>query len=159
MPQTEIQLETDMREVDRIIDSHMNKSGALTAILQAFQERFSYLPKDALEQLSTRLQIPMSRVYHVATFYKAFSFTPRGRHRINVCVGTACHVRGAQGIVEHMERELKISAGETTKDLRFTLDKVRCIGCCSLAPVITINNDTHGRLTQNKSVKLLKRYP
>jgi NADH-quinone oxidoreductase subunit E len=150
--------EVKKRDIDKIIDRYIRRTGALTAILQSVQEEYKYLPQIALEQISERLKIPMSRVFHVATFYKAFSLKPSGRYRISVCLGTACHVRGALGIVENLERKLGIMAGETTKDRRFTLDKVRCIGCCSLAPVMTIDKDVHGRLTQEKAVKALKPY-
>ena len=147
--------EKNLREVDKIIYRYSQPTGALTGILQDVQETFSYLPQAALERISRQLNIPISRVYHVATFYKAFSLKPRGRNRVNVCLGTACHVRGAQGIVDNLERSLNIASGETTEDSRFTLDTVRCIGCCSLAPVMMINKDVHGRLKQEKAKKVL----
>ncbi|NIM14710.1 MAG: NADH-quinone oxidoreductase subunit NuoE [Candidatus Aminicenantes bacterium] len=148
----------DIREVNKIIDQYIHRTGALIAILQSIQEKYSFLPQPAIKQISKRLRIPLSKVYHVATFYKAFSLKPRGRNSINVCLGTACHVRGTQRILGKLKRELGIIEGETTEDRCFTLDTVRCIGCCSLAPVMMINKDVHGRLTQEKAVEVLDRY-
>lgn len=145
-------------EIDRIIEQHRHEESSLIEILQDIQLDLNYLPQDVLEYVAHRLSVPLSLLYGIATFYKSFSLTPRGRHHIGVCMGTACHVRGGRNIVEKLERELGIKAGQTTKDLRFTLETVRCLGCCSLAPVMGIEKDTHGRLTQAKIPKILHRY-
>jgi len=122
------------------------------------QVEFNYLPEEALQLVAKRLDIPFSRVYAVATFYKTFSLTPRGRHQIQVCTGTACHVRGAPLLLRQLERDLDIQTGGTTPDLEFSLDSVRCLGCCSLAPVVRIDWDTFGKLTQRQASRLLKKY-
>ena len=130
----------------------------LVGILQQLQAEFNYLPEEALQLVAKRLDIPFSRVYAVATFYKTFSLTPRGRHQIQVCTGTACHVRGAPLLLRQLERDLDIQTGGTTPDLEFSLDSVRCLGCCSLAPVVRIDWDTFGKLTQRQASRLLKKY-
>lgn len=147
-----------MSKVDGVIDSFGGDLSQLIGILQDIQSHFNYLPREALVRVSERLEIPISQVYSVATFFKAFSLKPRGRHQINVCLGTACHVRGGARILGKLERDLKVEAGETTEDLRFTLDSVRCLGCCSLGPVVVIDNDTYGRLNQERVAKLLDQY-
>ena len=147
-----------MSKVDGVIDSFGGDLSQLIGILQDIQSHFNYLPREALVRVSEKLEIPISQVYSVATFFKAFSLKPRGRHQINVCLGTACHVRGGPRILGKLERDLKVEAGGTTEDLRFTLDSVRCLGCCSLGPVVVIDNDTYGRLNQEKVAKLLDQY-
>jgi len=151
-------VKTDTAKVDQVIDSFSGDLSQLIGILQDIQTHFNYLPREALVRLSERLEIPISQVFSVATFFKAFSLTPRGRHQINVCLGTACHVRGGARILGKLERDLKVEAGRTTEDLRFTLESVRCLGCCSLGPVVVIDNDTYGRLNQEKVAKLLDQY-
>lgn len=145
-------------DIDRLIEKHRHEESALIGIMQDVQKELNYLPQSILLKLAQRLDIPLSRIYSIATFYKAFSLAPRGRHQIGVCIGTACHVRGGQKIVEKIERELGIRSGQTTNDFKFTLETVRCLGCCSLAPVMRIDKDTHGRLNQAKIPKILKRY-
>jgi NADH:ubiquinone oxidoreductase subunit E len=117
-----------------------------------------YLPKEVLIEISAKLDIPASQVYSVATFFKAFTLKPRGRHMISVCLGTACHVRGATDILSKLERDLGIEEGSTTEDIRFSLETVRCVGCCSLAPVVVIDKDTYGRLSQQKVPDILEQY-
>ena len=148
----------DSDDIDRLIEKHRYDESALIGIMQDIQKEFNYLPQEMLVKIAQRLDIPLSRVYSIATFYKAFSLVPRGRHQIGVCIGTACHVRGGQSVVEKLERELGIRSGQTTNDLKFTLQTVRCLGCCSLAPVMRIDNDTFGRLNQSAIPKILKRY-
>ena len=130
----------------------------LIAILQESQRNVNYLPQSVLRFIAQRLNVPLTRVFSIATFYKAFSLKPRGRHLINVCLGTACHVRGGVNIMGRLERELNIKAGETTYDERFSMESVRCVGCCGLAPVIVIDDNFHGKLTQDKIPKVLKKY-
>ena len=146
---------TDVEAIVRRFDSDR---GQLVSILQDIQDEYRYLPKDALEKVSQALAIPLSQVYSVVTFFRAFSLEPRGRHLIKVCLGTACHVRGANRIIERMALELDIDAGETTDDLAFTLESVNCLGCCALGPVAVIDDATFGQLTTDKVVPLLKRY-
>lgn len=151
-------MKTDISKVDEVIDSFNGDLSQLIGILQDIQANFNYLPREALVRVSERLEIPISQVFSVATFFRAFSLTPRGRHQINVCLGTACHVRGGARILGKLERDLKVEAGGTTEDLRFTLESVRCLGCCSLGPVVVIDNDTYGRLNQERVTKLLDQY-
>ena len=147
-----------LEKVDRIIDKYKREKKALISILQDIQQEYNYLSKDVLLHIKERLNVPLTQIYGVATFYNIFSLKPRGRHLIAVCTGTACHVRGAGRILEKLERDLKIKNGEVTKDLRFSLESVRCLGCCSLAPVIRVDEDTYGRVRQDKLVKILKGY-
>ncbi|MGQ9629266.1 MAG: NADH-quinone oxidoreductase subunit NuoE [bacterium] len=148
----------DLAKVDEIIDSYRGQDGTLISILQDIQAEYYYLPKEALERVSNRLDLPLSQVYSVSTFYTAFSLRPRGRHSIKVCLGTACHVKGAGLILGRLERDLGVKAGETTPDRQFTLETVRCVGCCSLAPVIMVDSTAHGRLKQDSLPKILKMY-
>ncbi|NIO04452.1 MAG: NADH-quinone oxidoreductase subunit NuoE [Proteobacteria bacterium] len=151
-------MKIDTSKVDEVIDSFSGDLSQLIGILQDIQANFNYLPREALVRVSERLEIPLSQVFGVATFFKAFSLTPRGRHQINVCLGTACHVRGGARILEKLERDLSVEAGGTTDDRRFTLESVRCLGCCSLGPVVVIDEDTYGRLNQEKVSKLVEHY-
>lgn len=127
-------------------------------VLQKAQELYGFLPKEALRHIAEGLNLPLSQVYGVATFYAQFHLKPRGRNIIRVCLGTACHVRGAAAILNKVEEHLQIKAGETSEDLRYTLEPVACIGACGLAPVMMINDDTHGRLTADSVPELLARY-
>lgn len=149
----------DFVELDTIIDDEFaNDQENLIMILQAIQRRFNYLPKSALTYLSVKIGVPYSKIYEVATFYSTFSLEPRGRNIISLCLGTACHVRGAERIRERLHDTLKIDDGQTTEDMRFTLESVRCIGCCSLGPVVKINEDMHGRIATDEVEKVLGQY-
>jgi NADH-quinone oxidoreductase subunit E len=141
-------------KVDAIIEKYKRDKGFLVSILQDIQAEYNYLPKEALFDVSDSLGIPVSQVYGVATFYRAFSLIPRGRHLIQVCLGTACHVRGAPKVLEAIERKLKIKAGETTADKEYTLTTVNCLGACALGPVVVIDQEYHGQVNQSKSDKL-----
>ena len=145
-------------KVESILDSHQRDEGMLVAILQDIQAEYNYLPREALEETSKGLCVPLSQVYSVATFFKALSLEPRGRHLINVCLGTACHVRGAVKVLEAMERELAIGSGETTKDLRFTLETVNCVGACALGPVVIVDGEYHGQMKADKVKDVLADY-
>jgi len=147
-----------LEKVDEVIDKYKREKKALISILQDIQQEYNYLSKDVLLHIKERLNVPLTQIYGVATFYNTFSLKPRGRHLIAICLGTACHVKGAGRILEKLERDLKIKNGEVTKDLRFSLESVRCLGCCSLAPVIRVDEDTYGRVRQDKLVKILKGY-
>jgi len=130
----------------------------LVDILQDIQAESGYLPREVLEETSQGLGVPLSRVYSVATFFKSFNLKPRGRHIINVCLGTACHVRGGIRVLERIERELRISRGETSKDLKFTLETVNCVGACALGPMVIVDEDYHGEITPDKVKSLIKGY-
>jgi len=145
-------------KVDEIMNLQGYEPSALIAVLQDIQKEMRYLPRDALRLVSARLNLPLTRVYGIATFYKAFSLKPRGRHLINVCLGTACHVRGGVKILEAFERGLGVEAGGTTPDERFSLETVRCVGCCGLAPVVVVDENFHGKLTQEKIPQVLSQY-
>jgi NADH:ubiquinone oxidoreductase subunit E len=142
--------EEDLKIIDEILGKHKDEKGALMPVLQAINAEYSYLPEGILRYVADVLNIPLSQIYTIATFYNAFSLTPRGRHTIQVCLGTSCHVRGAPKVLEAFERKLGIAAGETTENRKFSLETVRCVGCCSLAPVIRIDADTHARLRSDK---------
>ena len=146
----------EVSKIDSIIQQYGARESALLAILQDIQAKEKYLPKEALEHVSQKMNVPLVRVFRIATFYNALSLKPRGRHKIDVCLGTACHVRGGEKILDKLERDLKIPVGETTKDKRFTLEAVHCVGCCSLGPVAVIDGDVFGRLSQDKVSALLK---
>jgi NADH-quinone oxidoreductase subunit E len=151
--------EIDYMELDSIIvEDFNNDKENLIMMLQEIQRRYNYLPTPALTYLSTSIGIPLSQIYGVATFYSTFSLDPRGRNIVSICLGTACHVRGGEKIREKLEESLNIEDGETTEDMRFTLESVRCIGCCSLGPVVKINEDTHGRIAYAEVDKILEKY-
>jgi len=143
---------------DEILAQYQGVKGALIPVLQQTQAAYGYLPKDVLEYIADRMAIPISQIYGVVTFYSQFHLNPRGKYIIRACQGTACHVRGAKAVLEALENHLKISAGETTADLKFTLETVACIGACGLAPVMMVNDDTHGRLTPESAIEILNRY-
>jgi NADH:ubiquinone oxidoreductase subunit E len=146
-----------LSELDNIIEEHINDPGALIPVLQDINQKYNYLPELALKYVSERLGIPLGRVYHVATFYTAFSLTPRGKHLIKVCQGTACHVRGGAQVLNELERKLGIKAGETTPNLKFTLETVNCLGACALGPVVVIDDEYHPT-SPVKVDKLLRKY-
>jgi NADH-quinone oxidoreductase subunit E len=143
-------------KIQAIISRYGADKGFLVPILQDVQKELNYLPEEALSLVSTLLDIPLSRIFEVATFYKAFSLTPRGRHQLSLCLGTACHVRGAPLISGHIERALGISAGETSADLEFTFETVNCLGACALGPVIVVDGEYHGQLTIAKTNTILR---
>jgi len=144
------------KKVKSILDKYQRNKGMLVSILQDIQAEYNYLPKESLAKVSKELDAPLSQVYSVATFFKAFSLTPRGRHLINVCLGTACHVRGAVRILEAIERETGIKAGETTEDLKYTLERVNCVGACALGPIVVVNGVYSGQMDTNKVKPLLE---
>jgi NADH-quinone oxidoreductase subunit E len=145
-------------QIDTIIKHHRGKEEGLLAILQEIQAKEKFLPREALEQVAQKMKIPLARIFRIATFYNALSIQPRGRHKIDICSGTACHVRGGDRIVDKLKRDLRIQVGETTKDKRFTLESVRCVGCCSLGPVAVVDGNVFGRVTQEKISNIIKDY-
>ena len=158
IPESIAQEETETtRATDQIVDKYGSKKQALIMILQDVQSRFHYLPEAALRRISTRLELSFAEIYGTASFYKAFSLEPRGQHVIQVCLGTACHVRGAQRILEEFERLLNVKAGQTTEDRRFTLETVNCLGACALGPIVTVDQEYHGNMTPGGAAKLIDR--
>jgi NADH-quinone oxidoreductase subunit E len=141
-----------------ILSESQDGQGALISLLQKVQEDLGYVPEEAIYGISERAGVPASEVFGVLTFYAQFRLKPQGRNLISVCQGTACHVLGGAKILEALERHLGVRAGETTPDMEFTLDEVRCLGSCSLAPVMVVNQDTFGRLTSDKTLKIVEGY-
>jgi len=151
--------EIDYLELDQIIEKEFRQDREnLIMILQAVQRRYNYLPRPTLLYVSEKLDIPLSKLYEVGTFYSTFSLEPRGRNIISICTGTACHVRGADQIKDQIKNAIDVEDGETTEDQRYTLESVRCIGCCSLGPVIKINEDMHGRIKSDEIDTVLNKY-
>lgn len=145
-------------ELKEILSRHAGEKGALIPILQEVQATYGYIPEDVIKEISLALDIPATSIYGVATFYAQFHLKPRGRHVVRVCQGTACHVRGGARILAEVQKQLGIKPGETTDDLRFTLEPVACLGCCGLAPAMMVDEDTHGRMTPDKVAGVLARY-
>lgn len=145
-------------KVDRILNKYEHRENFLVSILQDIQVEYNYLPKDVLVKVSQDLKIPLTQVYSVATFFKAFSLKPRGRHLIHVCLGTACHVRGAARVLDKVELELGIKSGETTNDKRFSLETVNCLGACALGPMVVVDGQYSGGMTIEKVKPLLEKY-
>jgi NADH-quinone oxidoreductase subunit E len=141
-----------------ILDKYNNDKGHLIAILQDVQAEYNYLPREALYYVSNELEIPLSQVYSVATFFKGFSLKPRGRHTIHVCMGTACHVRGAMQILEQIQTEIKTDCDGTSEDGKFTLESVNCVGACALGPLVVVDGEYSGQMTVNKVKPLLEKY-
>jgi len=151
-------MHNDPSEFEAIIERHSPEKRYLIPILQDIQARFNYLPPVALATVSKRLDIPMIDIMSVASFYNAFSLTPRGEHVVTVCMGTACHVRGGPKILEEFERRLGVPAGGTTEDRKFTLETVACLGCCAIGPVVVVDGDYHAQQTIGKVASVLKTY-
>jgi NADH-quinone oxidoreductase subunit E len=151
-------LSADNDKVQSIIDKHQGLKKNLIAILLDIQEQFHYLPAEALRRVACALGMPLIDVVGVATFYRAFSLNPRGEHTCLVCMGTACHVRGALKVLEEIERKLDVKTGETTKDGKFTLETVACLGCCAIGPVVVVDDDYHGHANIRKVGTILGKY-
>ena len=148
----------EIEKVDQIIDKHEGIASNLLQIMLDIQSENSWLPKEALARVSERLDVPMTRIQHIATFYKAFSLVPKGRHKVHICVGTACHVRGATRILDTVEEHTGIKPGETDLDLKFSLETVSCLGCCALGPVMDVDGTIHGKMSPVKTAEALKTY-
>jgi len=142
----------------QILDEHEAERSAVISVLQGVNKQYKYLPENVLRHVARALDIPLSRVYNIATFYNAFSLTPKGEHIIHVCLGTACYVKGGTKILEAAQRQLDVEVGGTTKDAKFSLETVSCLGCCGQSPVITVNEDIYGYVSQNKVSDILARY-
>ena len=144
--------------IDKIIQQHEHDEGDLIQILLEIQSSFGWLPQEMLSEVSRQLGIPYNQVYQIATFYKAFSLAPKGRHVIKICKGTSCNVRGAQDILDNLERKLGIGRDETTANGNFSLETVNCVGCCALGPMMTIDGDYHGKLEVKTLEGILAKY-
>jgi len=147
-----------LAKVDAIIAKYKGKAGSLIPVLEDIQEAIGYLPKEIQKKVALGLRIPLSEIYGVVTFYHFFTMVPRGRNIIRVCLGTACFVGGGAQILDLMTWNLKLQPGHTTPDRRFTLETVRCLGCCGLAPVVVINDDTHRQVKVGRIAKILEDY-
>lgn len=144
--------------VDSLIRKHGAKKNALIPILQDVQANLNWLPEDVIRAVADKLQIPLTDVFGVATFYRTLSLEPRGKHIVTVCLGTACHVRGGQKIVDEIGRVLDISPGQTTPDMNFTLETVNCLGCCAIGPIVVIDGEYYGEMSTRKVGPLLEKY-
>lgn len=145
-------------EMHRIFSDFEPERGSLIPILQTVQREFDYLPEEAIKDISDYLRISESEIFGVASFYSQFRFNRPGKHQVKICLGTACHVRGGENILSRLQDELHIKPGQTTEDLRFSLDRVACFGCCALAPVVVVNGDVYANVALLKVKKLLGRY-
>jgi len=146
------------KEFGKLLNKYKGKMGALIPLLQESQEIFGFLSADTMKQISASQGVPFSKTFGVATFYAQFHLKPRGRNIIRVCQGTACHVRGVAKVFDQVQNQLGVKEGETTGDLRYTLETVACIGACGLAPAMMVNDETHGRLDPAKAAEILKQY-
>ena len=148
----------DNDKIDLIIDKHQCEASSLIQILLEIQSENHWLPKEALERVSKKLKVPMSKIKHITTFYKSFSLVPKGRHEVHVCMGTACHVRGAQRVLDTVQDQIGIKPGETDVDLKFSLETVNCLGCCALGPVMVVDGEYHGNIVPAQLEEVLKTY-
>jgi NADH-quinone oxidoreductase subunit E len=145
----------ELDKIDRIVGKYHGDSSLLIQVLLEIQREYRWIPKEALTRVSERLSVPLSRIYQIATFYKAFSLIPKGRHTVTVCMGTACHVRGSPRILDRVQQILGIRSGETTSDLKFSLETVNCLGCCALGPVMVVDDEYHGKLPVSQAEEIL----
>ena len=143
-------------KIEQIIDKYQGDASSLIQLLLEIQRENRWLPHEALKKVSKTLGVPLSQIQHIATFYKAFSLIPKGRHEVQVCLGTACHVRGGPRILDRVEEVLGIQAGQTTTDMKFTLETVNCLGCCALGPVMVVDGKYHGKITPTEAKEVLK---
>lgn len=151
-------MDAELQMVKEFCAKRGNQKKALIAVLQDVQAAFNYLPRESLKAVSDTLRIPLVDVIGVATFYRAFSLKPRGKHLVTVCLGTACHVRGGPKILEEFERRLNVKAGDTTEDGLFTLESVACLGCCAIGPVVVVDGEYHAQTSIRKVNQIIKTY-
>ena len=147
----------DLEPTDAILERYPGEPRVLISVLQDVQLHYRYLPRPALERVASALRVPLANIYGVATFYKAFSLTPKGERELRVCTGTACHIRGAPLILSELTKRLGIAPGQTTEDLRFSLEAVNCVGACALAPVVLVNDEAHGNVSVTGVRRLIKK--
>ena len=150
-------MKNDREKVAAIVGKYGGSRDSLISILQDIQSEYHYLPEDGLRAVAIQLELPLIRVYGVATFFKAFSLKPRGEHIVTVCLGTACHVRSAPAVLDEVKRQLGIESGETTEDMQFTLETVNCLGACALGPIMVVDGKYHGEMGPGKVKKILKK--
>lgn len=155
---SEVAMKEKMEKLEQIILEHKDQQGSLIPILHETQELFGYIPEEAQKKISEGLNVPMAEIFGVATFYSRFTLSPRGQHTISVCLGTACYVKNSKGVLDRLSEELKVAPGGTTEDGKFTLEPTRCLGCCGLAPVMTIDEDVYGKLVPEDIPEILKKY-
>ena len=148
----------DNGKIDKILEKYPSEPSSLIQVLLEIQKENRWLPKEALKRVSKKLKVPLNRIQHIITFYKAFSVVPKGRHEIHVCTGTACHVRGASRVLGAVQDQTGLKPGLTDQELRFSLETVSCVGCCALGPVMVIDEDYHGQMDPAKSEDVLKNY-
>lgn len=149
-------MEISIEEIDQIINQEVLGEGSLIAALEAIQSRYNYLPSEAIILASDRFDVPLSQIYAVATFYNAFSLKPKGKHCLQVCMGTACHVRGSPQVLDRVQSKLGIKPGETSHDHLFTLETVNCLGACALGPIVVTDGEYSGQMTVQKTDQLIK---
>lgn len=152
----ELSVDTHYKEIGEVLSEEQKKRGLLIYAFQQIQKEDNYLPDEKLRELSRKLDVPLAEVYSAASFYKHFYFKPRGKNVVCVCMGTACHVRGASKVLQKLEDEFGVKEGETTKDMSMTLETVGCVGCCGLAPVVTVNEDVIGEVGAKKVNEIIK---
>jgi NADH-quinone oxidoreductase subunit E len=148
----------DIDRIDQIIDNHQGEASSLIQVLLDIQSENNWLPKTVLERVSEKLEVPINRIQHIATFYKAFSLVPKGRHQVHICMGTACHVRGSSRVLDTVQESTGLKPGETDLELKFSLETVNCLGCCALGPVMEVDGKTHGKMTPGETIDVLKNY-
>ena len=148
----------EKERVDQIIDKYNGEASYLIQVLLDIQSENSWLPQEVLERVSEKLKVPLTQIQHIATFYKAFSLVPKGRHQIHICMGTACHVRGATRVLDTVQDLTGIKPGETDLDLKFSLETVNCLGCCALGPVMEVDGKTHGKIAPGETAEVLESY-
>jgi len=148
----------DNGKIEKIIEKYPSDPSSLIQVLIDIQSEIRWLPREALNMVSQKLDVPMNRIQHIITFYKVFSVVPKGRHEVHVCTGTACHVRGATRVLDSVEELTGIQPGETDQDLKFSLDTVSCVGCCALGPVVVIDGEYHGNMAPAKTKEMFKNY-
>ena len=149
----------EWERVDQVIDKYRERHGILIPVLKEVQDICGYLPKKVQQRIALGLQLPSSQVYGVVSFYAFFTTIPRGKYVVRVCLGTACYVRGSKQILDNLQRELHVEVGGITQDRRFSLEAVRCLGACGLAPAMVIGNDTYGMLSPGKAIEIVSSYP
>jgi NADH-quinone oxidoreductase subunit E len=152
------QLKEQSIDIDSILEKYPGDSRYLISLLQDVQATYNYISEENLNLVCDHVGVPVTQAWAVATFYKSFSLEPRGEHEVKVCLGTACHLKGGQRLVDNLSRKLGITPGHTTADLKFTLETVNCLGACAIAPVSVIDDQYHGRMTARKMDKIIKKY-
>lgn len=148
----------DQKKIDQIVEKYAGEEGVLIQLLLDVQKELNWVPKEAIQRISERLQVPLSQIYRVTSFYKSMSLKPKGRHLVSVCLGTACQVRDGPRVMDRIRGILGVNPGETTPDMKFTLERVNCLGCCALGPVMVVNGEYYGKMMPAKAGEILKSY-